>query len=179
MFIESVMLDNFECFGPGRTTIRLDPGLTAFIGANGSGKTAVCQALLRMFGITAQERAVHADDFHVPVGETSSPSTRELTIEAVLAFPELDGEELDGEGSDDADAAEDTDDADWQDLKRGVYEDAGVASYWIFDPKVPSLLVCELVDGRYIDVAKASGTEETHLERPFPVRLCPAELAKG
>jgi hypothetical protein len=24
-------------------------------------------------------------------------------------------------------------------LKRGVYEDAGVASYWIFDPKVPSL----------------------------------------
>jgi Uma2 family endonuclease len=64
-------------------------------------------------------------------------------------------------------------------LKRGVYEDAGVASYWMFDPEVPSLLVCELADGRYVDVAKASGPEEIHVERPFPVRLCPTELAKG
>jgi Uma2 family endonuclease len=64
-------------------------------------------------------------------------------------------------------------------LKRGVYQDVGVASYWMFDPEVPSLLVCELVDGRYVDVAKAAGPEEIQVERPFPVRLCPAELAKG
>jgi putative ATP-dependent endonuclease of OLD family len=89
MFIERVVLDNFKCFGPGRTTVRLDAGLTAFIGANGSGKTAACEALLRLFGITSQERTVRADDFHVPAAETSAPDTRDLTIEAVLAFPEL------------------------------------------------------------------------------------------
>jgi len=66
-----------------------------------------------------------------------------------------------------------------QTLKRRVYEESGVASYWMFDPEVPSLLVCELVDGRYVDVAKAAGEEEILVDRPFPVRLCPAELAKG
>ncbi|MGW4694805.1 ATP-dependent nuclease [Kitasatospora cineracea] len=117
MFIESLVLENFKCFGPGRTTIRLDSGMTTFIGANGAGKTAACEALLRLFGITAQERTVQVDDFHVPLREyaavestnaehapAESPATeqaevetrtdkRELTIETVLAFPELDDEE--------------------------------------------------------------------------------------
>jgi hypothetical protein len=90
MFIERVVLDQFKCFGPGRATVRLEEGLTTFIGANGSGKTAVCEALLRLFGITSQERTVRVDDFHIPAEEVSAPVTRELTIEAVLAFPELD-----------------------------------------------------------------------------------------
>ncbi|MGC4795724.1 ATP-dependent nuclease [Micromonospora saelicesensis] len=98
MFIERLVLDNFQCFGPGRTTVKLDQGLTAFIGPNGSGKTAACQALLRLFGITAQERTLRADDFHVPAGETSKPRNRELTIEAVLAFPELGDEGSDRTG---------------------------------------------------------------------------------
>ncbi|MGI5506298.1 AAA family ATPase [Lentzea sp. CA-135723] len=89
MFVESVTLENFQCFGP-RTRIELDRGLTAFIGSNGSGKTAACQALLRLFGVTKSERDVRADDFHVPVDECDRPSTRNLRIEAVLAFPELD-----------------------------------------------------------------------------------------
>ncbi|MFD5064942.1 ATP-dependent endonuclease [Streptomyces sp. NPDC058394] len=109
MFIEKLVLENFKCFGPGRASLRLDRGMTAFIGANGSGKTAACEALLRLFGISGQERSVRVDDFHVPVGETDLPASRELTIEAVLAFPELDGsgenDEV-GEG-DDGDAAED------------------------------------------------------------------------
>ncbi|MBQ0882824.1 ATP-dependent endonuclease [Streptomyces sp. RT42] len=91
MFIEKLVLENFKCFGPGRTAVRLDSGMTAFIGTNGSGKTAACEALLRMFGITGQERTVRVDDFHVPVGEVEVPAARELTIEAVLAFPELSG----------------------------------------------------------------------------------------
>ncbi|MFB6477497.1 ATP-dependent endonuclease [Streptomyces virginiae] len=102
MFIEKLVLENFKCFGPGRTSLRLDRGMTAFIGANGSGKTAACEALLRLFGISGQERSVRVDDFHVPVGETDLPASRELTIEAVLAFPELDHR---GE-NDDGDAAE-------------------------------------------------------------------------
>lgn len=109
MFIEKLVLENFKCFGPGRTSLRLDRGMTAFIGANGSGKTAACEALLRLFGISGQERSVRVDDFHVPVGETDPPASRELTIEAVLAFPELDGNgENDEVGeADDGDAVED------------------------------------------------------------------------
>lgn len=94
MFVEKLVLENFKCFGPGRTTIVLGPDLTAFIGTNGTGKTAACQALLRLFGITGPERAVRAEDFHVPVSETEAPAGRQLTIEAVLAFPELDEDDL-------------------------------------------------------------------------------------
>ncbi|MEW2550412.1 AAA family ATPase [Streptomyces zhihengii] len=97
MFIEKLVLKNFKCFGPKGTSIRLDPGITALIGANGSGKTAACQALLRLFGMSAKERAVRVDDFHVPLDETDAPPIRELTIEAVLAFPELDGDDDGGD----------------------------------------------------------------------------------
>ncbi|MFG2825185.1 ATP-dependent endonuclease [Kitasatospora sp. NPDC048365] len=90
MFIEKLVLENFKCFGPEPTSIRLDEGTTALIGANGSGKTAACEALLRLFAVTGQERTVRADDFHVPEGESAPPAERQLTIEAVLAFPELD-----------------------------------------------------------------------------------------
>jgi predicted ATPase len=95
MFIESLVLRNFKCFGSDRTSIDLDPSVTAFVGANGSGKTASCEALLRLFALTARDRAVRAEDFHVPLDETESPSSRELTIEVVLAFPELDEDDSD------------------------------------------------------------------------------------
>ena len=64
-------------------------------------------------------------------------------------------------------------------LKRSVHEESGVASFWTFDPTVPSLHVSELVAGQFKEVAKASGAGQIWVERPFPVRLCPAELAKG
>ncbi|MFI6396212.1 ATP-dependent nuclease [Nonomuraea sp. NPDC050540] len=92
LHIESITLQNFECFGTDPTTIAIDAGFTAFIGANGAGKTAACQALLRLFGITASDRSIRADDFHVPARESSPPDCRNLTIEAVLAFPELEEE---------------------------------------------------------------------------------------
>ncbi|MEU5084922.1 MULTISPECIES: ATP-dependent nuclease [Streptomyces] len=98
MFIEKLVLKNFKCFGPEGSSVRLEPSITALIGANGSGKTAVCEALLRLFGMSAKERAVRVDDFHVPLGETAPPPTRELTIEVVLAFPELDADD-DGEAA--------------------------------------------------------------------------------
>jgi putative ATP-dependent endonuclease of OLD family len=107
MYIESLVLRNFRCFGNRRTVIPLEPGLTPFIGSNGAGKTAACQALQRLFGITADERTVRIDDFHVPAGETApgeetvpggetaASQPRTLAIEAILAFPELadDGDE--------------------------------------------------------------------------------------
>src|SRR5262249_12733200 len=64
-------------------------------------------------------------------------------------------------------------------IKRGVYEESGVVSYWMFDPKVPSLHVYELVAGEFKEVTKAVGREEIWVERPFPIRLCPTELARG
>jgi putative ATP-dependent endonuclease of the OLD family len=92
MHIERVVITNFRCFGSTATTIHLGPSLTAFIGANGSGKTAVFQALLRLFGVTGEHRRVRRADFHVPADETSAPAERALSIEVVLGFPELAGD---------------------------------------------------------------------------------------
>jgi putative ATP-dependent endonuclease of OLD family len=59
------------------------------VGTNGSGKTAVMLALLRMFGVTSDHRRVRRQDFHVPAGEQETPAERNLVLEAILAFPEL------------------------------------------------------------------------------------------
>lgn len=80
---------NFQSFGPVPTTITLSRRLTAFLGANAAGKTAACQALLRIFSVVAEQRQIRAEDFHVPHDETTVPDSRTLTIEAVFAFPEL------------------------------------------------------------------------------------------
>lgn len=95
MFVESLSLTNFRCFGPDTQPISLSSGLTAFIGANGSGKTAVMNALLRLFGVTSEQRRMRRQDFHVPATEEEAPVQRELAIEAILAFPELDAEDGD------------------------------------------------------------------------------------
>ena len=64
-------------------------------------------------------------------------------------------------------------------LKRAVYAEHGVPSYWIMDvtdPARPSLLVLELVDGDYEVVADVHGEGTATLERPFPVTVVPARL---
>lgn len=97
MHIESVRLRNFRCFGDKPEEIQFEPNLTALIGNNGSGKTAACQALQRVFGISSDERSVRLDDFHVPADENAEEevTTRSLSIDVVLAFPELDDEDGD------------------------------------------------------------------------------------
>jgi putative ATP-dependent endonuclease of OLD family len=90
MYIESLNFTSFRCFGPQGQRIDLEPGLTAFVGANGTGKTALMQAMLRLFGITADQRRVRRQDFHVPAVEDAPVLERALAIEAILAFPELD-----------------------------------------------------------------------------------------
>lgn len=96
MFLESLTLTSFRCFGPTTTTIAFRPGTTAFVGANGSGKTAVLQALLRLFGMTAEQRRVRRQDFHVPAAEAQAPRERLFSVEAVFAFPDLEGEDDEG-----------------------------------------------------------------------------------
>ncbi|WP_457492385.1 ATP-dependent nuclease [Tardiphaga sp. P5_C7] len=89
MFLESIKLSNFRCFGSDPQTIEFEESITAFVGANGAGKTAVMLALLRLFGITSDHRRVRRQDFHVPFDETAAPVSRSLSVEAILAFPEL------------------------------------------------------------------------------------------
>jgi predicted ATP-dependent endonuclease of OLD family len=87
--LESLTLTNFRCFGPDPETVTFGPELTTFIGTNGSGKTAVMLALLRMFGVSGDQRRVRRQDFHVPAAEDEIPTERRLALEAILAFPEL------------------------------------------------------------------------------------------
>lgn len=92
MHIERLGLESFRCFGPHHTQVTLGPSLVAFVGDNGTGKTAVMQALQRMFGVTSEQRRLRKQDFHVPCNEVDRPAARTLVIEAIVAFPELDAD---------------------------------------------------------------------------------------
>src|ERR1043165_9839409 len=83
--IENVSIRNFRCFGRRGTKIKLENALpstltvtgqpaprrrppprgyvASFVGGNGSGKTAVFQALSRVFGVTPAQRTVRRQDF--------------------------------------------------------------------------------------------------------------------
>jgi Uma2 family endonuclease len=61
--------------------------------------------------------------------------------------------------------------------KRHVYEQAGVASYWIFEPDEAVLTVLELAYGRYVE-RTFKDDEVFETDRPFPMRIVPAELVR-
>ncbi|CAM3372035.1 Uma2 family endonuclease [Occultella aeris] len=63
-------------------------------------------------------------------------------------------------------------------LKRSKYEDCGVQSYWIIDPRAPSLVALDLVDGGYVTSADVAGDERAVLHRPFVVDVVPADLVR-
>ena len=89
MKIDYVSIKNFRCFGQEETKINLEGDVTAFVGGNGTGKTAVFQALSRLFGITPAERAVRRRDFHLSADQTELRSGATIAIEVVFGFPEL------------------------------------------------------------------------------------------
>ncbi|MEO5368141.1 MAG: AAA family ATPase [Magnetococcus sp. WYHC-3] len=90
MHISKVILQNFRCFNDTPTEVRLEENLTVFVGTNGSGKTAAMHAMLRLFGITREQRAITRRDFHfAPSGEPSAATEKRLVLEAILEFPEL------------------------------------------------------------------------------------------
>ncbi len=88
MKLARLRLSNFRSFGSSVTTIDL-ANLTFVLGPNGSGKTAVLQALARLFSIDPSQRKIGKSDFHVPHNEKELPLERKLWIEADFAFPEL------------------------------------------------------------------------------------------
>ncbi len=63
-------------------------------------------------------------------------------------------------------------------LKRRAYERAGIASYWIVDPKVPSLTVLELRGRTYVEVAHVEGEQAWTATAPYAVTVVPADLLR-
>jgi|AntRauTorckE6833_2_1112554.scaffolds.fasta_scaffold11116_4 predicted ATP-dependent endonuclease of OLD family len=82
MKIKELKLINFQCFK--KEEIELDD-LTVFIGANSSGKTAVQEALLKLFGRDRSQRNIKNSDFYLAKEENFNESEkRELSLEAVI-----------------------------------------------------------------------------------------------
>lgn len=90
MRIESISLSNFRCFGPDTITVPISPEITAVVGPNAAGKTALLHALSKMFGVSRAQRTVQHSDFHLGAG--NDPDDREdknLFIDVLISFPEL------------------------------------------------------------------------------------------
>ncbi len=88
MKLHTIRLMNFQSFGEQPTDISLE-NISYLIGPNGSGKTAVLQALCRLFAFDPTLRRIERSDFHVPFNEAAPPAERQLWIEADFLFPEL------------------------------------------------------------------------------------------
>ncbi|MFD6265455.1 AAA family ATPase, partial [Micromonospora chalcea] len=71
MKITTLRLSNFQSFGPEPTAIDLGE-LTYVLGPNGSGKTAVLEALSRLFSPLEAQRKIRLEDFHVPIDKRAS-----------------------------------------------------------------------------------------------------------
>ena len=61
-------------------------------------------------------------------------------------------------------------------LKRDRLQTAGCPSYWVVDVDEPSIIAWQLVDGVYVEVGRAAGSQRIQLSQPFEVAFSPAEL---
>lgn len=84
MYISEVKVENFRLFGAGEKAfyLELQPGLTAFVGENDAGKTAIIDALRFVLGTRDQESMrLESTDFHHPLsGECANEITIQLTF---------------------------------------------------------------------------------------------------
>uniref|UniRef100_Q47CY9 Uncharacterized protein n=1 Tax=Dechloromonas aromatica (strain RCB) TaxID=159087 RepID=Q47CY9_DECAR len=90
MKLTQLRINNFQSFGPTSTIIDLS-AMSFLLGPNGTGKTAVLQALSRLFGFDPALRRVRRSDFHVTPADLAKSDIGPLTlwIEAQFEFPEL------------------------------------------------------------------------------------------
>lgn len=90
MKLTQLVLNNYRSFGPADTTIQISD-LTAFIGHNSSGKTAVLSSLQKMFG---NSRIIRSD-FHIPLDKSADEILKStFYIEAYFEFFDEDNEGL-------------------------------------------------------------------------------------
>ena len=88
--LESVTLSGFRCFGNDPITVPLSAEITAVVGPNASGKTALLQALTKLFGTSRAQRMINRSDFHVAAdADPDDRKPRELVIDVLVALPEL------------------------------------------------------------------------------------------
>lgn len=90
MKITTLRLSNFQSFGSKPTSIALDD-LTYVLGPNGSGKTAVLEALSRLFSPLEAQRKIRLTDFHVPLDQSTGElqaAEPMLWLEVDIEFPE-------------------------------------------------------------------------------------------
>lgn len=74
MFISEIRIENFRSFGEGDSALFLPlrPGLTAIVGENDTGKTAVIDSLRFVFGTRDQEYyRIQDEDFHWASGDAT------------------------------------------------------------------------------------------------------------
>ena len=64
-------------------------------------------------------------------------------------------------------------------VKFTKYAEGGIASYWIVDPAMPSIVAFELADGAYREVARAEGDRAITLTHPYPIELNPSILVES
>src|SRR5262249_26077864 len=90
MRLQSICIAGFRCFGPKPHIVEVGSDLLAIVGPNASGKTAVLQALCKLFGVTRAQRTVRRSDFHLPPGvPPDDRATRIMSIDVIIALPEL------------------------------------------------------------------------------------------
>jgi putative ATP-dependent endonuclease of the OLD family len=90
VLIQSVTLSGFRCFGPEAITVPIATEITAVVGPNAAGKTALLQALSKLFGVSRAQRTVQRSDFHL--GADDDPDDRDpkdLFIDVLIGLPEL------------------------------------------------------------------------------------------
>lgn len=64
-------------------------------------------------------------------------------------------------------------------LKPSYYAEAGIEHLWRLELEpVPTLVVCELENGRYVERAVAEAGRTTLIEKPLPVEVDPGALAR-
>jgi putative ATP-dependent endonuclease of the OLD family len=97
VYISEIRIENFRLFGAGEQAfvLSLKPGLTALVGENDAGKTAVVDALRFVLGTRDQESLrVETTDFHEPPGGDRAEQIsirltfKKLTIPDRAAFVE-------------------------------------------------------------------------------------------
>ena len=88
MKLTKVIINNFKIFGASQL-IEIN-NQTVLIGNNSSGKTTVLQALSKLFSDKQSDRIIRKNDFHLPKGSRPGENTRELFIETIFEFDELD-----------------------------------------------------------------------------------------
>lgn len=90
MLIESMTISGFRCFGPEPIKVLISTKITAIVGPNAAGKTALLHALSKMFGVSRAQRTVQRSDFHL--GAKDDPEgreTKDMFIDVFIGFPEL------------------------------------------------------------------------------------------